>query len=88
MKSGAERVELLAHCQIKRASNTQAASPFRYFSSPPNTYGRMKNPTDPLCEHRNDTCNKALGTWRNGFGQLIASEIRRQRAARLPALVL
>ena len=70
------------------------ASPFRYFNSSPEVirlvvlmYVRfplsLRNIEDLLFEHRIDICHETVRLWRNRFGPMFASDIRRQRVSRM-----
>ena len=73
---------------------SQAANPFRCFNSSPEVirlvvmmYVRfplsLRNVEDLLFERGIDICHETVRFWRNRFGPMFASEIRRERVSRM-----
>ena len=75
---------------MSRKSRAKLPSPFRYFHSAPEVirqvvmlYVRyplsLRNVEDLRFERGYDLCHETVRLWRNRFGPMFASEIRRKR---------
>ena len=79
---------------MSRKSRAKPPNPFRCFNSSPEVirlvvmmYVRyplsLRNVEDLLHEHGIDISHETVRLWRNRFGPLMASDIRRQRVSRM-----